>query len=72
MRDHGIDMADPTFDDEGAGEDVGTAAGRRARLRRVQRRRRGVQPGRGRPMIQVGPDGGSDAGVATEQQSSDG
>ena len=48
MRDHGIDMPDPTFDENGRIKiDMAPGEGR-ARHRRLQRRRRGVQPGRGR------------------------
>ena len=59
MRDHGIDMPDPMFDDERAGEDDGTAArAPSADDGRFNAAAEACNQGEGGPMIQAAPAGG--------------
>ena len=72
MRDHGIDMADPTFDDKGRVKMSGPPPDAERDSDAFNAAAEECNQGEGGPMIQIGPDGGSDAGVATDQKSSDG
>jgi predicted small lipoprotein YifL len=72
MRDHGVDMPDPTFDENGRIKMTGPPPDAERDSDAFNAAAEECNQGEGGPMIQVGPGGGSDAGVATEQNSSDG
>jgi hypothetical protein len=72
MRDQGIDMPDPTFDENGRVKMTGPPPDAERDSDAFNAAAEACNQGEGGPMIQVGPSGGSDSGVATEQKSSDG
>jgi hypothetical protein len=72
MRDHGIDMPDPKFDENGRVTMDGPPPDAERDSDAFNAAAEECNQGEGGPMIQASPGGGSDSGVATEQQSSDG
>ena len=72
MRDQGVDMPDPTFDENGRVKMTGPPPEAERDSDAFEAAAEACNQGEGGPMIQVAPGGGSDAGAVTEQQSSDG
>ncbi len=72
MRDQGIDMADPTFDEKGRVTMTGPPPDAERDSDAFNAAAEACNQGEGGPMIQASPAGGSDSGAVTENHTAGG
>jgi hypothetical protein len=72
MRDQGIDMPDPTFDENGRVKMTGPPPEAERDSDAFNAAAEACNQGEGGPMIQAAPAGGSDSGAVTENQTAGG